>query len=113
MQYINSQMVADAINQLDDRFDAHGVEKRTLRLHTNAFAQELTRYATSPDPLRQFSAAFAKFVDALFRGEIRQTQKVTSENLGGEQSPNQQWEKVMNPVTGVGQPIGAVTQDAM
>ena len=99
MQFLTAQMMADGINQLDDRFDAHAVEKRVLRLHTNEFAQELMRYATSTDQLRQFSAAFAKSVDSTFNAQIVQTQKVNSENLGGELSMNQEWQKATTPVS--------------
>lgn len=99
MQYLNAQMVAEAVNQLGPRFDAHAVEKRALRLHTIEFAQELLRFASSQDPLRQFSAAFAKFVDSTFQGQIRQTSKVISENLGGQDSQNQEWEKLTSTTT--------------
>ena len=113
MQFLNAQMMADGINQLGDRFDAHAVEKRVLRLHANEFAQELTRYATSNDQLRQFSAAVAKFVDSAFRGQIVQTQKVNSKNLGGECSMNQEWQKTTTPVTAITAQPPATQQDAM
>ncbi len=99
MQFLTAQMLADGINQLGERFDAHAVEKRVLRLHTNEFSQELIRYATSTDQLRQFSAVFSKAVDSTFNGQIVQTQKVSSENLGGEISVNQEWQKTNTPVT--------------
>lgn len=52
MQYVNSQMIADAINELDTKFDAHEVERRVLRKQPIAFANELLRYAQSNDALR-------------------------------------------------------------
>jgi len=79
-------------------FDAHTVEKRILRLHTAAAANELLEFLHTADPLHQFSAAFARWIDSEFRGQIRQTRKIQSENLGGEQSQNQEWEKI-NPST--------------
>ena len=91
-------MIADAINQLGDRFDAHSVQKRCLRLHTVAFAQELASFERTQDPLQQFSAAFAKFVDTTFHDQIRKTNRVNSENLGGKESQNQEWEKLSRPI---------------
>lgn len=87
-------MVATVINQLDSRFDTHALERRLLREHTEAVARELLEFIDKGDPLHQFSAAFARWVDSEFRGQIRQTQKVMSENLGGERSRNQEWEKL-------------------
>lgn len=99
MQFLTTQMIANAINQLGEQFDSHAVEKRVLRLHTNEFAQELMRYATSKDQLRQFSAVFAKTIDSSFNGQIAKTQKKKSENLGGEISMNQEWRKMATLVT--------------
>lgn len=90
-------MIADAINDLDTKFDAHEVERRVLRKQPIAFANELLRYAQSNDVLRAFSAQFAKYVDATMRGQIRQTAKVCSPNLGGLDSECQQWEKLTSP----------------
>ena len=42
----------------------------------------------------QFNAHFAKWVDTEFRGQIRKTRKVVSDNLGGKPSQNQEWEKL-------------------
>ncbi len=93
MQYLTRAMIVAILNRLPDRFDAHQVERRALRLHAAAFAEDLLRFQTSPDPLQQFSAAFARWVDTSFRGQIRKTRKVRSANLGGEESSNQEWEK--------------------
>ncbi len=99
MQHLNSQMIADAINELDTKFDAHDVERRVLRKQPIAFANELLRYAQSNDVLRAFSAQFAKYVDSAMNGQIRKTSKVTTPNLGGLESECQQWEKLTSPCT--------------
>lgn len=82
------------MNELGSRFDTHTLQRRLLREHTGAVARELLRFIRTGDPLHQFSAAFARWIDVEFRGQIRQTRKVMSENLGGETSRNQEWEKL-------------------
>ena len=94
MHHLTRAMIAAILNTLPRPFDAHAVEQRVLRLHPVEFAEDLLRFRTSPDPLRQFSAAFAQWVDRTFSGQIRQTRKVSSAHLAGEVSDNQQWEKV-------------------
>ena len=91
-------MAAEVINELDSPFDAHMVERRILRLHTVAVAEELLEYRHT-DTLHQFSAAFARWIDSEFQGQIRQTQKVQSENLGGRTNSNQEWEEITAPIT--------------
>lgn len=93
MQHLTSEMIAQAMNDLQDQFDSHALEKRTLRRFTIPFAQEILRFAHTDDPLLQFSAAFARFVDRTFAEQLIKTEKVPSENLGGEQSLNQKWKK--------------------
>ena len=100
MRYITRQIIAPVINGLQDPFDAHMLEKRVLRLHPEAFARELLVYARTGDPLLQFSAHFAKRVDVMFRGQIRKTQKVFSDNLAGDSIKNQEWRRI-NPSVAV------------
>jgi len=88
-------MAASVLNGFRERFDTHLVEKRILREYPEAFAQELLRFAqSSADPLHQFSAHFAKWIDRQFGGQIRQTRKVLTPNLAGDSIQNQQWERV-------------------
>ena len=96
MRHITRMIVAPIINGFPEPFDAHMVEKRVLRLHPEAFARELLAYRQTRDPLLQFSAHFAKRVDFMFRGQIRKTQKVFSDNLAGDLIKNQQWRRI-NP----------------
>jgi hypothetical protein len=91
-------MTAAIINQLPPRFDAHLLERRLLRLYTVAIAREMIAFNRAGDALHQFSAAFARWVDREFHGQIQQTRKVTSENLGGERSRNQEWEKIVGQI---------------
>ena len=98
MRHITHLMAAEVINELDSPFDAHMVERRILRLHTVAVAEELLEYRHT-DTLHQFSAAFARWIDSEFQGQIRQTQKVQSENLGGRTNSNQEWEEITAPIT--------------
>jgi hypothetical protein len=97
MRHISRPMVAPVIDQFV-RFDTHMIETRILRLHPIAFARELLEFAQTGDPLHQFSAQFAKWVDHEFTGQIRQTHKVVRDNLGGEPSQNQEWERVANRI---------------
>jgi len=92
-------MVAEAINDLGDTFDTHDVERRTLRRHPVAVAHEIIYYDGSDDVLRTFSAQFARYIDRAFPGQIRQTRKVDTENLGGAIGRCQQWVKLTPPVT--------------
>jgi hypothetical protein len=93
-------MATEAINSINaDTFDTHEIERRILRLHTHAVANELLRYdGQGLEILNKFSAQFARWIDKEFEEEIRQTQKVTTDNLGGRPSSNQQWTK-RNPGT--------------
>lgn len=96
MHHLQPQMVAEAINDLGPRFDAHAVEKRLLRRYTVETAREILRYADSGDVLRAFSAQLARYVNRTFRGQIRSTTpKVISENLGGKDAVNTQWERLV------------------
>ena len=98
MTHINHAMAATVINLLPKHFDAHTLEKRLLRLHASAVASEILAFNHTSDVLHQFSAAFARWVDREFQGQIRQTRKVVSENLGGEPSQNQEWEKIVGQI---------------
>jgi hypothetical protein len=98
MRYVQPQMIADIINQLDSPFDAHSIEKRLLRLNTVETAREILRYRNSGDVLRTFSAQLARYIDRTFRGQIQKTSKVGSENLGGLRCGNQEWVKLIIPV---------------
>ena len=91
-------MAADVINGLDSPFDAHMAERRLLRRHTIAVAEELLEFRHT-DTLHQFSAALAKWIDVEFRDQISQTRKVQSENLGGRVNSNQEWEKIRVAIT--------------
>ena len=91
-------MAAEVISELDSPFYTHMVERRLLRLHTVAVAEELLEFRHT-DTLHQFSAALARWIDVEFRGQIRQTRKVQSENLGGRVNSNQEWEKITVPIT--------------
>lgn len=93
MQHIDSQMLATAINQLDDSFDTHAVEKRVLRLYPIAFANQLATFASSTDPLQQFSADFSSTIGRTFPSQLTKTRKVATENLGGLVSDNQEWHR--------------------
>ena len=94
MVYITHRIVASVINGLLSPFDTHMVEKRIPRNHPIEFAHELLRYDHTRDPLHQFSAAFGKWIDTEFQGQIQQTlPKVKTENLCGDRISNQQWVK--------------------
>ena len=102
VRHITRQMGAWVINGFQASFDTHMVERRILRLYTEAIARELLEYSrTSADPLHQFSAHFAKWIDSEFGGQIRQTRKVSSNNLAGEPTQNQEWERIdgATPIT--------------
>lgn len=99
MRHLTAPMVAEAINSLPSPFDCHMVERRVLRDHAVETAREIIAQAGSGDALRYFSAVFSKYIDRAFPGQIRQTTKVMSDNLGGKDSRNQQWEKLVPTVT--------------
>ena len=94
MKHLTRDMLVEVFEQMPDTFDAHHLERRTLRLLPVPFAEELLEFRTSNDPLQQFSAAFAQWFDRVFAGDIRKTTKVESCNLGGETSLNQEWAKM-------------------
>lgn len=102
MDYITHEMAVEAINSVGaDTFDTHDIERRILRLHTHAVARELLRFTGQDfEILNKFSTQFARWIDREFDDQIRQTQKVTTDNLGGRRSSNQQWTKI-NPGTGI------------
>jgi hypothetical protein len=81
MEFITDAMVADAINAIKgDVFDAHIVEKRLLRLHTVAVAEELLRYRDKDDVLQTFSDQLSESLDPAFSGQIEQIGRTESEN---------------------------------
>ena len=86
-------MLATVINQLDETFDTHGVEKRLLRLYPIAFARQLATFAGVADPLQQFSADFSSAIGRTFATQLTKTRKVATENLGGLVSENQEWRR--------------------
>jgi hypothetical protein len=90
-------MVADIINDVPTaNFDTHWVEKRVLRRHAVAFAEELLEFRTADDPLMRFSAAFSQWLGRTFVNEVTKStnNKVVSAHLGGEECENQQWAKL-------------------
>ncbi len=95
MKHITRQIIAAILNSPDcpNTFDAHWVEQRLLRHYPSEFAHELLEFQGSNDPLQQFSAAFAQWLDRKFAGQIHQTRKVSSLNLGGLVCMNQEWRK--------------------
>ncbi len=108
MRYLTADMVADAINRAPTPFDAHDVEKRVLRHHPVETAREIEAQAGSGDALRFFSAVLSRYVEKTFggpAGQIRKTRKVESENLGGQRSANQQWEKLVARVAPPSDPV--------
>ena len=94
MKYLNRDMVAQVLNSLDSPFDAHLVEEGCRQRYPVAVADELSSFGNSPDPLRQFSAAFAQRLGREFASQIQKTSKVKSENLRGRVSRNQQWTRI-------------------
>lgn len=76
MRHITDRMIVTAINQMEERFDAHDLEKRLLRQNPVAVAREIIEHRRNRDILRSFSAKFAKYVDRTFAGRIRKTAKV-------------------------------------
>lgn len=100
MQHVTTQMIADAINELPGLFDSHDIERRVLRNESIAFAQDILLYKLSKDVLQTFSAQFARFVDSTMRGQIEQTGKVCTYNLGGVLSECQQWRKLVSTING-------------
>jgi hypothetical protein len=94
MRHIDRTMAAGILNEFQGAFDTHALEKRILRLHSEAFARELLEFSQhGPDPLTQFSAQFGRWIDREFQEQITQTQKVTSANLAGDEVSNQQWRR--------------------
>lgn len=82
MRYLTGAMVAEAINQVGSPFDCHEVERRLLREHAVATANEIIAQEASGDPLRYFSAVLSKYIDTAFRLQLRKLSKVESPNLG-------------------------------
>jgi len=95
MQHVSDQMLADVINVLPNVFDTHAVEQRVLRNQPVAAAREILEHQHNGDVLRQFSATFSKRIAAAFPGQIEKVSKVVSPNLGGRESDNQQWRRVV------------------
>jgi hypothetical protein len=99
MRHLASEMIVEAINQQENRFDCHDVERRLIRDHAVATAKDIIAYEHSGDPLKYFSAVLSKYIDTAFRPQLRKLEKVITPNLGGKLSLNQQWEKLRFPIT--------------
>src|SRR5882724_4476939 len=82
MRHRTRRMVADIINDIPTaNFDTHRIEKRVLRRHAVAFAEDLLEFRTTDDPLKRFSAAFSQWVGRTFANEVTKStnDKVVSE----------------------------------
>jgi hypothetical protein len=99
MEHVTDQMLADVINGLPDPvFDTHAVEQRVLRNHPVATANEIIEHQANGDVLQQFSATFSKRIAQAFPSQVEKVAKVVSPNLGGRESENQQWRRVVAAV---------------
>lgn len=98
MEHITREMVADIISGLPANFDTHWIEKRVLRLHPVAFAEELLEFRAAADPLMRFSSEFSKWIGETFVSGVTKSanNKVVSPHLGGEECENQEWTR-LNP----------------
>lgn len=96
MRHVSDQMLAEAINSLSEPlFDTHIVEQRILRIHPLAFAYEIIDHQHNDDVFQQFSASFSKRIGSAFPNEVEKVEKVNSTNLGGRDSDNQQWRRLV------------------
>ena len=96
MKHVTRQMVTGIINSLPEAsFDTHKVERRLLRLHTVAFAEELLEFRNADDPLMRCSAELSKWIGREFGADLMKStrNKVMSLHLGGDECANQEWTK--------------------
>ena len=101
MMYLKRNMIVNILNDphVTVDFDSHTAEMRALRLYAEATAKEILRYVGTPDPLRQFSSAFAKYINRTFAGQLlKHGPKIVTSNLGGKPSPNTKWTKLHPPI---------------
>lgn len=106
MRHLTIQMVADVLNRMDPAFDAHAAEKRAIGMFPREVGREIADYTNSPrmTALQKFSMKYAQFIDQVFGSaathpQIQKTSKIMSDNLAGDPTENQQWEKLETTIT--------------
>lgn len=94
MKPIATEVLANVIDHLPERFDTHDVEQALIKHFPEEFACGLLAYKDSNYPLLVFSQQLALRVDREFADRLEQTTKVESYNLAGKKNENQQWRKL-------------------
>jgi len=79
------------LHQSGDLVDNHQFEREAMQHCQTAFALDFLEHIAKPDPLHSFSLNFGRWIQQQLNGRIAPTQRVTSLNLRGDTTENQEW----------------------
>ncbi len=93
MQHITDGILRQAVDLQGQVFDTHDVIETITRLAPQEYTLELNRYVNSDDPILSIHPQVGQRL-ATFTDVIRPMGKVTSTNIGGNETLNDTWEKL-------------------
>ena len=93
MEHITDDILQRAILAQDRVFDSHDVIERISRAAPQKYTLELNRYAATDDPILNLHRQIGRRI-ASFTTIVRSRGKVSSTNIGGKATPNEEWELV-------------------
>lgn len=93
MQFLTREIGDAAIEALPQTFDSHAFIRQVMTIAPQEYVKELSRYVDQSDPITAAHAQIARWL--LTFTNIRPTGKVVSTNVRGQDTANEQWEKVL------------------
>ena len=92
MQFLTTENGNAAIRVLPDTFDSHDFIKQIMTIAPQAYVKELNRFVDRPDPITIAHAQIARWLHSFTT--VKSSGKVVSINVRGQETSNEQWEKV-------------------
>ena len=81
-----------ALHPAGTTLTSHDFEREAIKHFRTESALDFLDHIDKPDALHSFSLAFGRYLSRALPGHALATQKVTSTNLRGDQTENQQWQ---------------------
>jgi hypothetical protein len=93
MTHLNPTVLKNVVAGISDPvFDSHRAIRFILTRYPQEYAKELFALVHDTDPIQALHAEIAMCLHDV--PGIRPTRKVVSMNIRGQETPNQQWEKI-------------------
>lgn len=96
MQHITDDILRQAIlaqGPVGQIFDSHDVIEWVSRSVPQEYTRELNRYEATDDPILNLHRQIGRRI-ATLTGLVRSRGKVSSTNIGGKATANEEWERV-------------------